>query len=253
MRKLIDTTFLNSLHRKLNFDLLVLNGGNGDASLLGKLGRAAKHVFCADGGAVALHKWAPTIKPELICGDLDSITGTAAETHYRDIGVPIIKIFDQDRTDFQKSLTYWRERVGGGNIVVVWCNSDGTRTDHDFSNYNTLFKHIDDFPSLILMSQKSAIAVIQSGETVLRVADCMLTTETVTNYCGLIPLFGPVRNIESEGLKWNCGPDCSKLEFGVMISTSNEVIKKEVVFKTSDPFLITLTMNFHPKFFSSQL
>jgi len=87
----------------------------------------------------------------------------------------------------------------------------------------------------------------------LRVADCMLSTETVTNFCGLIPLFGPVRNIESEGLKWNCGLDCSRLEFGAAMSTSNEVIAKEVVFKTSDPFLITLTMNCHPKFFSSQL
>lgn len=246
-------TFLNSLHRKLNFDLLVLNGSNGDASLLGNLARTAKHVFCADGGAVALHKWAPTIKPWLICGDLDSITGTDVWTHYRDIGVPIIKIFDQDRTDFEKSLTFWRARVGGDNIVVVWCNSDGSRTDHEFSNYNTLLKHIDDFPSLILLSQHSAIAVIQRGDTVLRVADCMLSTETVTNYCGLIPLFGPVRNIESEGLKWNCGLDCSKLEFGAVISTSNEVIKKEVVFKTSDPFLITLALNGHPEFISSQL
>lgn len=243
--RLIDMTFLNSLDRKVSFDLLVLSGGSGDAPLLGKLAWAAKRVFCADGGAQDLYKWAPSIRPELICGDLDSISGTQAETHYRNIGIPIIKIFDQDRNDFEKSLALWLERVGGDSDVVVWCNFNGTRIDHEFSNYNTLYNNMDNFPSVILISQCSAVAVIPSGETMIRIAKCMLTSKSAENYSGLIPLFGPVCTIHTEGFKWNCGPDYPKLNFGGIVSSSNQVTENKVFIKTSDPVLFTTTIDCH--------
>jgi len=241
---MIDMTFLDSLHEKSYFDLLVINGGTGDASLLAKLARAAKRVFCADGGAVALHRWAREIKPDFISGDLDSFTGSEAETYYRDINIPIIKLHDQDQTDLQKTLTLGRERFGRNNNIVVWCNFDGSRVDHEFSNYHTLFERADDFLSLVLVSQSSAVVVIPRGKTILKVADSMLSTESSKNYCGLIPLIGPVHNIETKGLKWNCGEGFSNFRMGSgMLSTSNEILSKEVIIKTSDPFLFTMTID----------
>lgn len=244
MVNMIDLRFLGSLQEKSYFDLLVINGGTGDASLLSKLARSARHVFCADGGAIALHRWAPEIIPEFITGDMDSLTGSEAETYYRDINIPIIKVWDQNKTDLQKALTLWKERFGRDSNVVVWCNFDGSRVDHEFSNYNTLFKRANDFLSLVLVSQSSVIAVIPSGETILNVADCMLTTEKSRNYCGLIPLFRPVQNIETKGFKWDCGEGYSNMKFGSgLLSTSNEILSKEVIIKTSDPFLLTMTID----------
>jgi len=240
----IDMKFLGSVDEKSNFDLLVINGGTGNASLLAKLAKAAKHVMCVDGGAIALHCWAPKIRPEFIAGDLDSFTGTEAEKYYRGIDIPVIKLWDQERTDIDKTLTYLKDKLGGDRHVVIWCNFDGSRVDHEFSNYNTLLKHSDHFLSLVLVSQSSAITVIKKGDTILSIDDCLVSTEKHQNYCGLIPLFGPVRNIETKGLKWDCGKDFSRFQFGRgMLSTSNEIIAKEVMFKTSDPFLLTMTIS----------
>merc|ERR1719285_975972 len=174
---MIDMRFLGSLPRKSYFDLLVINGGTGDASLLSKLARSARHVFCADGGAIALHRWAPEIRPEFIAGDLDSLSGSVAETYYRNIDIPIIKVWDQDKTDLQKALTLCKERYGRDCNVVVWCNFDGSRVDHEFSNYNTLVQCAEDFLSLVLVSQSSSVVVIPKGETILKAADSMVTTE----------------------------------------------------------------------------
>jgi len=183
---------------------------------------------------------------------LDSFLGTEAEAYYRDFDVPILKLANQDHTDIEKTLILFKKRYGGDGNVVVWCNFDGTRMDHEFSNYNTLYAYADDFLSLFLLSQNSAVAIIPRGETTLLVADSMMTIgESKKNYCGLIPIFGPVHNIETKGLKWNCGPGFSKFKFGSMVSTSNEILSKWVVFKTSDPFLFTMTMNCHNNSLSS--
>lgn len=55
--------------------------------------------------------------------------------------------------------------------------------------------------------------------------------------CGIIPLCGPTR-VSTIGLKWNL--DDTVMEFGGLVSTSNEVVGSQVLISSDKPLLWTM-------------
>ncbi|KAK6813800.1 hypothetical protein RU639_010312 [Aspergillus parasiticus] len=110
------TQFFRDDHTPNPFALLILNQPINERAFR-VLRRHAKVTLCADGGAnrfysmMKAHDRESIDLPDLIIGDLDSITPDT-KTHYANLGVRIIHDEDQYSTDFTKCLNYLRAHVG---------------------------------------------------------------------------------------------------------------------------------------------
>lgn len=105
--------------------LIVLNGPIGSPALVRKAARLSRGVICADGGlsrAVELG-----LKPDFVVGDMDSLPRPLPRlpktTFWCD--------FDQDRSDFEKSLEFAR-RIGCDAAFVA--GATGGALDHALVN-----------------------------------------------------------------------------------------------------------------------
>ncbi len=112
--------------------LLILNGDPPSKTALRALAAQVDLVVAADGGANSARRF--KIRPDLIVGDLDSIT-PATRRHFRSVET----IFDpsQETTDFEKALAVLRTRKFR-DIVVV--GAAGGRLDFTLGNFVSIFK-----------------------------------------------------------------------------------------------------------------
>jgi thiamine pyrophosphokinase len=120
-------------------------------------------------------------------------------------------------------------------MIVAVCSGKG-RFDHNMGNINTLFKanFICDIP-VILMSERDLQYVIPSGCR----HELLLDTGLEGPHCGLIPVHG-ASTVTTSGLRWNL--DRQKMEFGGLISTSNEVASVSVSVESDLPILWTMSV-----------
>ena len=158
--------------------------------------------ICADGAMHRLttynQKHNTNYKPNLIIGDMDSYLN-------KDNDVRIIKIDDQDTTDFTKCVTYL-EDIGIAEILVI--GGYGGRLDHQCANLQTIIK------------SKAVLTMIDKDNfcTKIPVGD---STFKSNGNCGLIPL--SKSKIKTIGLKWDVDQE---LDFEGLISTSNYAVGK---------------------------
>ncbi len=113
--------------------LLVCGGQKENASFIKKEAKAADFVLALDGGAdICL---AAKITPDLVLGDLDSITEKAKEIMGEE---RLIKIDRQDNTDLEKGLDFaaWLEVKKA--VIICAC---GGRLDFTLSNFSSVFAH----------------------------------------------------------------------------------------------------------------
>ncbi|HTK82396.1 MAG TPA: thiamine diphosphokinase [Bacteroidota bacterium] len=102
--------------------LIIANGPLPAQPNLSKLVAAAGLIVCADGGANKARK--RRLKPDIILGDLDSIS-PATKKHFS--RVPIVLIEDQESTDLEKAISFCvRRGVRQADIVGAL----GERIDH---------------------------------------------------------------------------------------------------------------------------
>ncbi|OQV22255.1 putative Thiamin pyrophosphokinase 1 [Hypsibius exemplaris] len=177
--------------------------------------------------------------PDLISGDFDSIRKDALDFYRAFPGVRVEETPDQDATDFTKALMLVAEEIKRKNMkvdaIVALCSGKG-RFDHNMGNINTLFMapSITDVP-VILMSELDVQYVISNGPA----TTLLLDTELEGAYCGLLPLRGPSK-VSTTGLRWNL--DDQQIEFGGLISTSNEMAAPSVTVQTSLPVVWTMSV-----------
>ncbi|WP_243612055.1 thiamine diphosphokinase [Shimia aestuarii] len=92
----------------------------------------APRVVAADGGGITCLD--AGIEPELIIGDMDSSAGLEG----RDTGAArILRIDEQDSTDFDKALRHIR------SPLVIGVGFSGARIDHELACYNALVRHAE--------------------------------------------------------------------------------------------------------------
>ncbi|MFI5253552.1 MAG: thiamine diphosphokinase [Bacteroidota bacterium] len=102
--------------------LIIANGTLPGKNLLRAIARSSDCIVCADGGSN--HARRLGIKPDIILGDLDSIT-PATRRYFRN--VEIMHIPDQYSTDLEKAISYCLMRkITSADIV----GATGTRIDH---------------------------------------------------------------------------------------------------------------------------
>lgn len=193
--------------------------------------------LCVDGGCNRLVE--TKLVPDIILGDFDSISKKSID-HYHQLGVQMMKIEDQDSTDFSKALNYVLKDESEKNRMnecVIALNGTGGCLSHVFANLSSLF--LFENRKVILLGEDNIAFICWAGVTEI---NCRQSEGKVT-YCSIIPMFGVVQSITTTGLKWNL--DNSTLMFGKngLISTSNEFTSDTVSIQTNVPVLFIVDLN----------
>lgn len=179
--------------------LVIVGGGAVDEVLLRQLHGTGAHVIAADGGADECAR--AGIIPEVIIGDMDSLEDQndwAKKTR-------IVKIDEQDSTDFEKCL-YSTEAP-----VTVALGMTGKRFDHTLAALDTVARYADKRHIILVDEEDLALGV--SGGFAFEVA--------VGDRVSVHPLRS-VRFEKSVGLKYPL--DGLTLAPGVRTGTSNEAV-----------------------------
>lgn len=243
--------------------LVVLNTTDDESkALLRQLWSRAALRVCADGGANRLYDSFganPTgdrerYIPDMIVGDLDSLRPEVA-TFYEALGTEVKRRPDQDHTDFEKCLIEIEARLSStsststseatsaevedvteetpASATVVGLGAFGGRFDHEMAAISLLHSYTSRFGRLVLFGAGNIAFLLLPGYTHLLELQERLEGPTV----GLIPVRGACKSVTTEGLRWNL--QGGSLEFGMLVSTSNEAMEKEVWVKTDAPLVWT--------------
>ncbi len=170
-----------------------------------------ENLICADGGANSALKM--KLHPDLIIGDLDSISQTALN-HFKS-RTKIIQLKRQNDTDVEKCITY---AISKGFDKALLTGVTGNRLDHTFCNLGIVLKF---FPKieLSLIAENSFLKPFR-GNAKLKTHP----GETISIYG-----FDNKTKITSKGLKYPLSK--TTLPFGERESTSNIATSNEVELK----------------------
>lgn len=115
--------------------LVICNGEQPSSSLARRLARRSQLIVAADGGANGARRLGVT--PDLIIGDLDSITPATRKFFS---SVALIRVPRQDNTDMEKALDY----LLAGSLVreVMLIGATGDRLDHTLGNLVALSHYV---------------------------------------------------------------------------------------------------------------
>jgi thiamine pyrophosphokinase len=115
--------------------LLICNGEQPTPSLARRLARQSHVVVAADGGANGARTLG--ITPDLIIGDLDSITSSTLKFFSE---TTVIRVSGQDNTDMEKALDYIFSETLAQEVMVI--GATGRRIDHTLGNLAVLSKYV---------------------------------------------------------------------------------------------------------------
>jgi thiamine pyrophosphokinase len=187
--------------------LIIANGPLPRRSIINKLVASADLIVCADGGAN--HARAQRITPDVILGDLDSITSATREFFAR---VPALFIEDQYSTDLEKAIAFCIRRKAATAEII---GALGERIDHATGSLGCFKK----FRNRIRLR-------FHDGHGVLTLIDKRLSmTARKGQKLSLIPV-GRCTGITTSNLKYELKN--AALELGVREGISNEATSAHV-------------------------
>lgn len=138
MNRPLDLTNIASARlRPPGMALLICNGEPPSRTLARKLARLTDIIVAADGGANSAR--ALGIRPEVIVGDLDSIT-PATRRHFATS--LFVQVSRQDNTDFEKALDFLKK---GSVRDVIVIGASGRRIDFTLANLSLLWRYVSRF------------------------------------------------------------------------------------------------------------
>lgn len=185
--------------------------------------------ICADGGANRLHAYDSMKIPNVICGDLDSLT-PKVQKYYEDTSggdCQVISAPDQNANDLEKSV----HLVASTTRQVHVYGALGGRLDQEMASFHALYSFLSKGKHLALYDEEN-VAIVLPANT-----NCILNFP-INTICGLIPLAYPCESVTTSGLHWDVNEQ--KLELGGdLISTSNHFDSNTVHVHTSHPLLFT--------------
>uniref|UniRef100_A0A8C4QN85 Thiamine pyrophosphokinase 1 n=1 Tax=Eptatretus burgeri TaxID=7764 RepID=A0A8C4QN85_EPTBU len=189
--------------------LMILNQPLSSMECIKILWQKAVIKVCVDGGANRLHDLAGSERerfiPDFISGDLDSA--------------------------FPTVLEFYKNKVD----IILAVGGLGGRFDQIMASIETLcHMQTADAPPIIVIQQNSLACLLLPGSHTLSV-----NTGIEKGWCGLIPIDGSCDHVTTSGLKWNLVDQ--RLQFGVLVSTSNTLDGSGIVHVTTDaPLLWTM-------------
>ncbi|XP_002164702.1 thiamin pyrophosphokinase 1 isoform X1 [Hydra vulgaris] len=175
--------------------------------------------------------------PDVVCGDFDSIRDSVKDYFLRKNCI-VKSLDDQNDTDFTKGTLFGIQCCQEKNIqydLIVAYPAIGGRSDHTFSNINTLYM-VDNKKTLYIMSDTDIMCLLKPGKNLIK-----KHSDHQKAMCGLIPIGCPIPHVTSTGLKYNINDAC--LSFGGLVSTSNSLDEENeyVMVITSHKLLFTVT------------
>ncbi len=184
-------------------------------------------LICADGGA--RHAQDLGVKPQLIVGDLDTLTSQEVE-EFRKMGVPIDQYpSEKDYTDTHIALLKAIE-LGYQDITLLACL--GGRCDHTIANIMLLalpealqvkIRIVDEQQELFIVRNRAEVKG-QKGEII-----------------SLFPLSNRVTGIKTEGLKYQVPHGTFHL--GIPIGISNCFTQEKAVINVEEGLLLVIKNN----------
>lgn len=202
--------------------LILANGTPPGKRLFKKIRANSDMMICADGGANIAARFDST--PDLIIGDLDSVTGDTLRKFH---AVHVKQVKDQNSTDLEKALTA-AIQTKCEDIIVL--GAMGKRFDHAISNLGALEK----------FSKTVLIKFIDDSGVFIPVHRLLSLSLPVGTTISLLPLTS-CKAVVTKGLKWNLNN--GSLQFGVRESTRNVVVSSQVTIKVRNGSLIAYIMN----------
>lgn len=168
------------------------------------------------------------IQPDIVIGDLDSISEeekkllSSASTHF------IIYPQDKDQTDLELALDY---AVQNGADEALLLGLLGGRLDQTIANLLLLSR--DNYSSLKLI-----VSAPPDTAHLLREQDELNIEAQIGDLISLIPLSMEVYGVTTYGLHWKLNN--AKLDFGSTLSISNEMIASRISIKIDGGKLLVI-------------
>ncbi len=163
--------------------LVICNGEPPSRALVRRLARRVDEVIAADGGANTARLVG--IRPDIIIGDLDSITAATKRFFASSV---IMRVDDQDSTDLEKVLDFLSAR-GTPEAIIV--GATGKRIDFTLGNLSVLWNYM----AFLRMS------VVGDGWRAMPVGRSVKVKARPGTTVSLIP-FGLCSGITIRGLRW---------------------------------------------------
>lgn len=204
--------------------LIFLNGDPPSAKVAKYYLKNCNYIIAADGGANYLRTM--NIIPDLIIGDLDSIKKSNL-AYFRNRS-DILKIREQDTTDFEKSLLYC---IKGNKKNIIVFGTSGNRSDHSLNNFSILKRYFNKL-DVRLISGEYEILYIKK-----KITFPYRKKETVS----LLGMPKAVK-INSKGLKFKLIN--TNLEFGIKEGALNESISSEISIEFKSGCLLLFKKHF---------
>ena len=201
---------------KADEPLLLIGNGTVDAGALALVQPFARRVVAADGGADVAA--ALGVRVDVIIGDMDSVS---AESLGKE-GVQILRVSEQDTTDFEKCL----QNVEAP--LVLGLGFLGGRLDHELAALNALVKHAK--TNVLLIGERDLVFL------------CPKRLELALPKGTRVSLFpmGRAIGLRSDGLEY--GLDGLVLAPDAGIGTSNRASAGRQVIEVADgPILVILS------------
>ena len=179
-------------------------------------------IICADGGGNYLYAWG--IKPDILIGDMDSISEEALR-HFEGSGVDI-KRFPRDK-DYTDSHLALLEALKFSSSEVIMIGGLGDRMDHNIANIHLLYLALKKGVKAKLVNERYEAIVLEEGENRVEISGEKIS---------LLPLTSEVIFSRSKGLRWRLDDLTFSLENPIGIS--NEPLGKEVIIDVKKGYAI---------------
>lgn len=170
--------------------ILFLNGDlKGDDSFYKDYINQTDYLVAVDGGAEYL--FALNLKPELIIGDLDSISKKTM-AYYKNLGVELEEFpVEKDKTDSELILDKLLKK-GFSEIIIF--SALGGRVDHQLANIFLLTK---------FKNTESDLKIVTPQETIRLITDKAVLYKERNKTVSLISLSAKTKGVNLSGFKYN--------------------------------------------------
>ena len=189
--------------------LVIGNGEPPSRALARRLARESGYVVAADGGANVARRYG--IRPDVIIGDLDSITQTTRR-HF--VAATVLHVARQDNTDLEKALDFL---AAHGTKKAIIIGITGNRIDFTLGNLAVLWNY----------TAFLAPMVVGDGWHIVPVGREQKYSAAVGTTVSLIP-FGPCDGITLRGLRYplkNAGMKIGEIGVSNVVKSSPFTVK----------------------------
>lgn len=145
------------------------------------------------------------IKPDIILGDLDSISAQAQHS-----GIQLISIHDQNLTDLQKGIRWAKQNATSIHVVCAL----GGRMDHELSNMQTLLSEYSLDCPIYLYNEYQTLFVAKNQEVMIQ--------GLLGDYCGFFGAPEASMSVKNGGLAY--GGETPYFLSQTQWSSSNQLI-----------------------------